>query len=219
MSESTAAEETETTRELAEEKTVLGPLPESLFGEMPNWEFKLWPTSTQVIMASLFLALGFIVSMQVAERLDTVMFGGIAPIWGTILFTPWLIAGGIFFGLSGALIVANINPVVANLTATSPLAPLFFVANTLYGATIALFAWYFKEPGRGLRFRDVAIANGIAGILNIIPYTFFQRIVLQFEYEVIATIAGIQYVAFWVSLFIAYPFCKKLLEAGVIETR
>lgn len=189
-----------------------------LFGPLPDWEFRLWPSSTQVIMASLFLALGFIVAMQIAERLDTAMFGGVAPIWGTILFTPWLLAGGMFFGLTGALIVANINPIVANLTATSPLAPLFFVANTLFGVTIALLVWYFKEPGEGIRFSQVLVAVAIAGALNIIPYTFFQRIVLEFQWEVIAGLFALQFVVFLVSVVIAYPFCKKLLEAEVIQT-
>lgn len=212
------SQQTATREGMTDDSTAPGPLPESMFGELPNWEYRLWPNSTQVIMASLFLALGFIVAMQVAERLDTIMFGGIAPIWGTMFFTPWLIAGGLFFGLSGALIVANINPIVANLTATSPLAPLFFVANTLYAVVIAMFAWYFKEPGQGIRFQHVAVANAVAGGLNIIPYAFFQYIVLQFEPNVIAMIAGIQYVAFQLSLVIAYPFCKKLLEAGVIRT-
>lgn len=212
------SEQNPTTTTVTDEENAPGPLPGSLYGELPNWEYHLWPSSTQVIMASMFLALGFIVALQVAERLDTVMFGGVAPIWGTIFYTPWLIAGGFFFGLSGALIVANINPIVANLTATSPLAPLFFPANTLYAVTVALFAWYFKQPGKGLRFRHVVVANAIAGALNIVPYMLYQRIVLEFSFQVIGTIALVQYGAFQASVLIAYPFCKKLLEAGVVQT-
>lgn len=216
MSETSSATETVANKERSRAP---GPLPDRLFGQLPNWEYKLWPQSTQVIMSSLFLALGFIVAMQVAERLDTLMFGGAAPIWGTIFFTPWLIAGGMLFGVSGALIVANINPIVANLTASSPLAPLFFPANTLYGVTIALFAWYFKEPGEGIKFKHVFVANAIAGALNIVPYMIYQRIVLEFGLNVILGIAAIQYLAFQLSLAVAYPFCKKLLEAGVVQTR
>ncbi|MBP2252470.1 hypothetical protein J2754_002816 [Halarchaeum solikamskense] len=202
-----------------EQNTAPGPLPDRLFGQMPDWNYMLWPKSTQVIMSSLFLALGLIVSLQVAERLDTIMFGGVAPIWGTILFTPWLIAAGIFYGLTGGLIVANINPIVSNLTASSPLAPLFFPANTLYAVTIALFAWYFKTPGEGLRFREVFVANAIAGLLNVVPYILYQTIVLKLPLRVSLGIETIQFVAFILSLGIAYPFCKKLLEAGVVQVR
>lgn len=122
-----------------------------------------------------------------------------------------------FFGLTGALIVTNI-PIVANLTASSPLAPLFFVANTLYAVTITLFTWYFKAEGEGLRFRHVVIANAVAGALNIISHSLYQSIVLELQPRVIAGLFGIQFIMFFVSLAIAYPFCKKLLEADVVNT-
>jgi len=199
------------------EGTAPGPLPDEHYGRLPDWDFTLWPSSTTVIMASLFLALGFTVNMQITERIDTVMWGGISPMWGLFFFSLWNLPAAIFFGIPGALIVANINPMVANLTATNPLAPTFFATNTLYALPMALWCWYFKQPGRGLSFRQAGFAHFLSVPLAVVPLALIWAYVLNFTLPVIAmwfvgsTLFG------WAGIFIAYPFTKKLLEAGVIQ--
>jgi len=199
------------------EKTAPGPLPESLYGDLPDWNFELWPSSTTVIMAALFLALGFTVNMQITERIDTAMWGGISPLWGIFFFALWNFSGAAFFGLPGALIVANINPIVANLTATNPLAPTFFATNTLYSVPMALWVWYFKRPGQGLTFRQVATAHVLSIPLTLLPLSLIHIYVLHFTMQVVVFwyVAGL--VFGYAGLFVAYPFAKKLLEAGVIQ--
>ena len=199
------------------EGTAPGPLPENLYGRLPDWEFSLWPSSTTVIMASLFLALGFTVNMQITERIDTVMWGGISPLWGLFFFSLWNLPGAIFFGIPGALIVANVNPIVANLTATNPLAPTFFATNTLYALPMALWCWYFKEPGRGLTFKQVGVAHFLSIPLSVIPLALIWYFVLSFTAPVIAMWAIGSVVFGWAGIFVAYPFSKKLLESGVIQ--
>lgn len=199
------------------ERTAPGPLPDNLYGQLPDWEFKLWPSSTTVIMASLFLALGFTVNMQITERIDTAMWGGISPLWGLFFFSLWNMPGAIFFGLPGALIVANINPVVANLTATNPLAPTFFATNTLYAVPVALWAWYFKRPGEGLTFTQISIAHFLSIPLAVVPLAFIWLFVLNFTIEVIALWFVASAVFGWAGIFVSYPFAKKLLESGVVQ--
>ena len=194
-----------------------GPLPDNLYGPLPDWEFELTPTSTQVIMASLFLALGFTVNMQITERIDTVMWGGISPLWGLFFFALWNMAGAIFFGIPGALIVANINPIVANLTATNPLAPTFFATNTLYAVPMALWAWYFKKPGQGLTFSQLGLAHFLSIPLAVIPLVMIWVFILNFTPTVIAIWFVGSCVFGWAGFLVAYPFAKKLLETGVIQ--
>lgn len=197
--------------------TAPGPLPESLYGDLPEWEFKLAPSSTTTIMAALFLALGFTVNMQITERIDAVLFGGVSPLLGIFFFAMWNAAGGMFYGVPGALIVANINPIVANLTATNPLAPTFFATNTLYALPLAIFAYYFKRPGKGMTFQKFAIAHCLAIPLTLIPLSLIHIFVLEFTLSVVAGwyVAGI--VFGYAGMFVAYPFIKKLLEAGVVQ--
>lgn len=197
--------------------TAPGPLPENLYGQLPEWEFKLWPSSTTVIMAALFLALGFTVNMQITERIDTAMWGGVSPLWGFFFFGMWNAAGAMFYGIPGALIVANINPIVANLTATNPMAPTFFVTNTLYAVPMALWTWYFKQPGQGLTFRQVSIAHFLSIPLAAIPIAIIHWVVLDFTVELIAFWFVAGSVFGWAGLFVMYPFAKKLLETGVIQ--
>lgn len=215
------SEPTDTTstehRSSTSERSAPGPLPEEHYGRLPDWNFTLMPTSTTVIMASLFLALGFTVNMQITERIDTVMWGGISPLWGLFFFSLWNLPAAIFFGIPGALIVANINPIVANLTATNPLAPTFFATNTLYALPMALWCWYLKEPGRGLSFGQVALAHVLSIPLSVVPLALIWAFVLNFTLPVI-TIWFVGSVVFgWAGVFVAYPFTKKLLESGVIQ--
>lgn len=216
------AETTESTAEAptarrTPEGSAPGPLPDKYYGPLPDWEFSIWPSKTAVIMASLFLALGFTVNMQISERLDTIMWGGISPLWGLFFFSLWIMPAAIFYGAPGALIVANINPIVANLTATNPLAPTFFATNSLYALPMALWTWYFKEPGEGLTFGKVATAHFLSIPLSVVPLMLIWAIVLQMTLEVIAFWAVVSLVFGWAGIFVSYPFAKKLLESGVVQ--
>jgi hypothetical protein len=197
--------------------TAPGPLPENLYGDLPDWNFVLWPSSTTVIMAALFLALGFTVNMQITERIDTALWGGVSPLLGVFFFSLWNATGAMFYGIPGALIVANINPMVANLTATNPLAPTFFATNSLYAVPMALWMYYLKQPGEGISFGQFAIAHCLTVPLTLIPLSFIHIFVLNFTLPVTIGwfVAGL--VFGYAGMFIAYPFVKKLLEAGVVQ--
>jgi hypothetical protein len=111
---------------------------------VPDFEFKFWRTDTRSLVSALLLAVGMTGTMQIIERLDTIMWGGVIPAWGIMLTWPFLCGGGIMFGMTGAIIVAEFNPIVATLTATGPLAPLWFICNFLTSAPAALLTRYYK---------------------------------------------------------------------------
>lgn len=205
------------TEAAADAGTAPGPLPDNLYGDLPDWEFDLWPTSTSMIMAALFLALGFTVHMQITERIDTVITGGLIPILGIFFFSMWQMPAGTFYGVTGGLIVANINPIVANLTATNPLAPVFFVPNTIYAVGMALWMSRYKQPGQGVSFRTVAIAHVIIIPWTVLPITLIHIFVLQLPTNAVIFWFVVGLIAGYAGLFVAYPFTKKLLEAGVVQ--
>ena len=88
---------------------------------LPNWRYRLLPTDTRSLISAVFLGLGMTVALQIAERIDFAYSGGSLFLVAVLLVPQFENPAAMFYGLTGALIVAWINPVVANLTATSPL--------------------------------------------------------------------------------------------------
>lgn len=82
------------------------------------------------IIGGLILAVIMVVGEQVAERLDTAIFGGVFLLFGVFTHLVCNMTAVVSYGLGSALIVANLNPIVAIMAATGPLAPLWFFTNT-----------------------------------------------------------------------------------------
>ena len=87
-----------------------------IFEPIPPIPFpSLWRTDTRSIVGSVLLAVAFSANMQITERLDTATVGGIIP-WTAIPFgIMWFTTACFFFGMTGGLIVASFNPIIAIL--------------------------------------------------------------------------------------------------------
>jgi hypothetical protein len=114
---------------------------------------ELFPTDTRSIVGSVLLAVAFSANMQITERLDTATVGGIIPWLGVLFAGMWFTTACIYFGLTGGLIVATFNPIIAVLTATGPLAPVHFTINWSYNIPFALMAYQYLRHNRVLPFR------------------------------------------------------------------
>jgi hypothetical protein len=62
----------------------------------------------------------------------------------------WFTTACIWYGLTGGLIVASFNPIIAVLTATGPLAPVHFTINWSYNIPFALMVNYVLRNNREL---------------------------------------------------------------------
>jgi hypothetical protein len=100
--------------------------------EIQWFDYKMWPSGTRAIVASVLLAVCFSATMQITERIDTAMTGGVLDVLGGLFRNVWYWPATMYFGLTGGLIAANFNPIVAVLTATGPLAPAWFAVNTAH---------------------------------------------------------------------------------------
>ncbi len=98
------------------------------------------------VVSSIFLSLAMIGLLQFGERLDTFFFGGLFPVSGRIISIAMIGLGTMLYGLVGGIIVADINPLIATATGTSPIAPFWLLTN----AAQAVCAWLV-----GARFRNV----------------------------------------------------------------
>lgn len=136
-------------------------------------EPRLFPTDTRTIVGSVLLAVAFSANMQITERLDTATVGGIIPWIGLLFAGMWFTTACIYFGLTGGLIVATFNPIIAVLTATGPLAPVHFTINWSYNIPFALMAYQYLKSHREMAFSQyfrmclialVFIASGLIPI-------------------------------------------------------
>jgi hypothetical protein len=112
----------------------------------------LWRTDTRSLVGSVLLAVAFSANMQITERLDTATVGGIIP-WTALPFgIMWFTTACFFFGMTGALITASFNPIIAVLTATGPLAPVHFTINWSFNIPMAIMASYVLRRGQPTTF-------------------------------------------------------------------
>jgi len=143
----------------------------------------LWPTDTKSIVGSVLLAVCFSINMQITERLDTLTGSLIAPFTGApianwlgfMFINLWFPVAVIYFGMTGALIVANFNPILAVLTATHALAWSFFFLNMCWSVPNCLVFRYFLRQGKEL---SMARFIGICAIGQLIASVGFSVLML-----------------------------------------
>jgi hypothetical protein len=103
---------------------------------------------TRTIVGALLLAVAFTATMQITERIDQIWTGGMAVPLGHTFAQAWWPVSVIYFGLTGALLVANFNPILAVLSATHPLAWSFFFLNMAETVPLFfMFRWYLRNRG------------------------------------------------------------------------
>jgi len=118
----------------------------------------LLPLDTKSIVGSVLLAVCFSINMQITERLDNLTGVAIAPVTGVPLanwlgytfLNLWYPTAVIYFGLTGALIISNFNPIIAVLTATHPLAWSFFFFNMAWAIPNTFVFRYWIQTGKEL---------------------------------------------------------------------
>ena len=137
---------------------------------------------TRTIVGALLLAVAFSATMQVTERIDQVWTGGLGVPLGHTFAQAWWPVTVIYFGLTGALLTANFNPILAVLSATHPLAWSFFFLNM--AETIPLFfmlRWYLRRRGP-LGFVPFVVIVSIGDFfVNIVQAISLSGLVLQLE--------------------------------------
>jgi hypothetical protein len=156
---------------------------------------------TRTLVGSLLLAVAFSANMQITERIDQIWTGGLGVPLGHTFAEIWWPTAAIYFGGTGALIVANFNPIIAVLSATHPLAWSFFFLNmtALFVEAFLFRAWFQRNPEIGfIRFCVyVAIADLATSIvqligLNIIvlKLSFNLNVILFFWQWLMASLIG-----------------------------
>ena len=177
---------------------------------------RLWRRDTRAIVGSVLLAVAFAANMQIAERIDTATVGGIIPWSGTMFARIWFTAAGVFYGMTGALIVASFNPIIAILTSTGPLAPFHILTNWTFSIPFTLLVRQLIRRNRGLHmvpFVALVVSCAlVAGLtlfllwIYVFKFTMPQSITLYLWYVFMSLPGSI----------LAFHFIRGVSRSGVI---
>lgn len=174
---------------------------------------------TRTLVGALLLAVAFSANMQITERIDQIWTGGLAVPLGHTFAEIWWPTAAIYFGLTGALIVANFNPIIAVMSATHPLAWSFFFLNMCALIPQAfLFRAHFRRYAEislpvfmlyvaiGDTGANLAQSIGLYGIVLKLPLT--QNIVFFVWQGLMATFIGGP---------MGYYFYRAVRRSGVFQ--
>lgn len=145
----------------------------------------LWPADTKSIVGSVLLAVCFSINMQITERLDTLTGSLIAPLTGVpvanwlgfTFINLWFPVAVIYFGMTGALIAANFNPILAVLTATHALAWSFFFLNMCWSVPNCLVFRYFLRRGEELTMGRFIMICAVGQFIASVAFSLLMLIV------------------------------------------
>ena len=174
---------------------------------------------TRTLVGALLFAVAFSANMQITERIDQIWTGGLAVPLGHTFAQLWWPTAVIFFGLTGALIVSNFNPIIAVLSATHPLAWSFFFLNMAEMVPLAfLFRGHFlrnSEISLPTFLLYVAIGDFFANLAQAIGLSF---LVLKLDFGQIVFLFVWQWVlAIVIGGPMGYYFYRAVRRSGVFE--
>lgn len=188
---------------------------------IPWYDFQLWPTSTRAIVGAVLLGVCFSATMQITERIDTVITGGILNVFGFIFQNVWFWPAAMYFGLTGGLIAANFSPFIAVLTATGPLAPAWFAVNTAHVIPMAYLSQHVFEQRRSTK-EGISIKYFMTGmvpvaqIFTILPLLGIWIFIFNFPLWIVVVL----YIAAWALCFpggiLGFYLCRSIGQSGIV---
>lgn len=183
---------------------------------LPNWKFEPFPRDTKTIITSVFLGLIAVVVLQIAERLDLALTGGTIAIVSAVVVSLIWVSAACFYGFTGAMITAWINPIISNLTASSPMAPFFFLTNGSHGLSMALMVWLMKPKHRGLKFWEVLVIGQVGGIFDASVFGLGNRLILHLPWDFITIQILIIQPCYFLGSIITYGVMRRVIKTGLI---
>ena len=130
----------------------------------------LGDVSTRAIVAGVLLGVLMPVLEQVAERIDTLMFGGAYTIFGIIVANTIGFIAVASFGFVCGLIAEEINPFIGVATGTSPVAVFFFITNAAQVLGLRLMQVWLGKTASQLTYKDAMYMSLFATFLNTLVF-------------------------------------------------
>lgn len=172
-------------------------------------------TDTKGIVSGLMLSLAMIGLLQFGERLDTALIGGLFPVSGRVIAFTMIGLGAFMYGLVPGLIVAEINPLIATATGTSPIAPFFFITNGLICVAAVIAGKRFQNV---ITWKAVLAYTVLASVFMILVYIPLHLFYFRLPVERMLSLYGVQ-TAFSIPLpaIFLYAMLRVVRDAGFVE--
>jgi len=176
-----------------------------------------WPgrVDTKGIVSAVLVSLAMIGLLQFGERLDTLFFGGLFPVSGRIISFTLIGFGSMMYGVGPGFIVAEINPLIATATGTSPIAPFWLITNGLQ----VIAAWLAGRWFRNIISYWYCLAYGVVATVFLtvayIPLHVFyfkmpwSKLIPMYSFQGVMTII--------VPPILIYGLLRVVKNAGFVE--
>lgn len=172
-------------------------------------------TDTKGIVSAVMVSLAMIGLLQFGERLDTLFTGGLFPVSGRVITFTLIGFGTAMYGGIPGLIVANINPFIATATGTSPIAPFFFITNTLQVLSAILAGRLVKNP---ISFTYAFVHSLLATVFLTLAYIPMHLFYFKLQWAKMLPLYGAQAAATLIAPpILLYGLLKVMKNAGFIE--
>jgi len=185
---------------------------------LPNWRFRLVRRDTRSVITCVFLGLTITVMLQIIERIDLALTGGSIPIIASMVVVAIWVPASAFYGLTGALITAWINPLISNLTASQPMAPFLFFTNAAHTIPIVLLVWALKPRSRGLRLWEFLAIAQVGALADAAVFGLGNHVIMHLPSGFIVFQALAMQPCALAGGFITYVMMRRLLKTGLVET-
>ncbi|WP_329248623.1 hypothetical protein OG417_01605 [Actinoallomurus sp. NBC_01490] len=184
---------------------------------LPNWKFQILPRETRTIITCVFLGLTMAVILQITERIDLALTGGSIPIVSAIVVCAIWVPSAAFYGLTGALITAWINPIISNLTASQPMAPFLFLTNAAHTVPVALLVWLMKSRDKGLKLWQLILIGQVGGLGDALMFGVGNRVILHLPWGFITGQVLVVQPCYLAGSFITYGIMRRLINTGLVQ--
>jgi hypothetical protein len=121
------------------------------------------------IVGAVLLGTAATVLLQIAERLDTVLFAGQVVPFGILCLSTAGLVAAFLYGPVAAIITVEINPFFSTLTETGPLAWFWFLNNLLYVFPAGLVMVRLQPMDRWWKWSAASLVGALPAFLALIP--------------------------------------------------
>ncbi|MDJ1136793.1 hypothetical protein [Streptomyces iconiensis] len=192
-------------------------MPAKRWTTLPNWKFRLLPRDTRTIITCVFLGLTMAVISQITERLDLALTGGSIPLVSAIVVCAIWVPSAAFYGLTGALITAWINPVISNLTASQPMAPFLFLTNAAHTVPVALLVWLMKSRAKGMKPWQLILIGQVGGLCDALMFGLGNRVILHLPWDFVTGQILVVQPCYLIGSLITYRIMRRLIDTGLVK--
>lgn len=140
---------------------------------LSTYKIPVFRFDVQAVVAGVLVGTAVTALLQITERLDTAIFGAVIYPFGILSMSSALISMTYLYGMWTGFIVAEINPFISTMTATSPLSWFFFLQNGLFVPPLTFLFHKLHPMDKWWKWAVTGFVGGLPPLLATIPVQVF----------------------------------------------